>query len=59
MKKFISSLLGFTLILCLTTACDLLNYDEIDKDQTEQAPGGGGGGGGGDNEPCKDNCDEY
>ncbi|MEQ9442213.1 MAG: hypothetical protein RIG62_24440 [Cyclobacteriaceae bacterium] len=55
MKKFISSLLGFTLILCLTTACDLLNYDEIDKDQTEQAPGGGGC----DNEPCKDNCDEY
>ena len=57
MKKTAKTLLGFTLVLCLTSACDLLNYDEIDKDQIEQAPGGGGGGGGSDQDPCRNNCE--
>nr|WKN35083.1 hypothetical protein K4G66_22150 [Tunicatimonas sp. TK19036] len=57
MKSIAKTLLGFTLVLCLTSACDLLNYDEIDKDQTEQAPGGSGGGGGGDDAPCRKNCE--
>ena len=53
MKKTAKTLLGFTLVLCLTSACDLLNYDEIDKDQIEQAPGGGGS----DQDPCRKNCE--
>ncbi|MEM9829598.1 MAG: hypothetical protein AAF944_03120 [Bacteroidota bacterium] len=53
MKTLFKTLIGLSLMLCLTTGCDLLNYDEI---ETEVAPGGDGGGG--DDDPCKEKeCD--
>ena len=53
MKTLAKSIAGLVVVLCLTTGCDLLDYDGMDKDRTEQAPVSGGG----DQDPCKRGCE--
>lgn len=53
MKTLVKSILGLVVTLCLTSGCDFVGFDEIDKDRTGYAPRSGGG----DDEPCRRDCD--
>ena len=49
MKTVLKTLLGLSLLLCLSTGCEELDFDGV---ETEQAPDGKD-----EEDPCRDNCD--